>query len=172
MSAGDNLGTLSEWIASQFDPAVTWRELDWIRSLWPGKLIIKGILETDDARTAAGMGVDAMVVSNHGGRQLDGAPSTISVLPEIVDAVAGRCEVWFDGGVQSGQDVLRALALGAKACLIGKSYLYALGALGGPGVTLALNLLRKELEVTMALTGCTDVSQVDARILRRTPGSP
>src|SRR6202167_4285773 len=105
VSASDSLGTLSEWIASQFDPAVTWRELDWIRSLWPGKLIIKGILETDDARTAAGMGVDAMVVSNHGGRQLDGAPSTISVLPEIVDAVAGRCEVWFDGGVQSGQDM-------------------------------------------------------------------
>jgi L-lactate dehydrogenase (cytochrome) len=166
MSAGDNLGTLSEWIASQFDPAVTWRELDWIRSLWPGKLIIKGILEADDARTAAGMGVDAMVVSNHGGRQLDGAPSTISVLPEIVDAVAGRCEVWFDGGVQSGQDMLRALALGARGCLIGKSFLYALGAMGGTGVTLALNIMRKELEVTLALTGCTDITRVDASILR------
>jgi L-lactate dehydrogenase (cytochrome) len=166
MSAGDNLGTLSEWIASQFDPAVTWRELDWIRSLWPGKLIIKGILEADDARTAAGMGVDAMVVSNHGGRQLDGAPSTISVLPEIVDAVAGRCEVWFDGGVQSGQDMLRALALGASGCLIGKSFLYALAAMGGAGVTLALNIMRKELEVTLALTGCTDIAKVDASILR------
>jgi L-lactate dehydrogenase (cytochrome) len=172
MSAGDNLGTLSEWIASQFDPAVTWRELDWIRSLWPGKLIIKGILEADDARTAAGMGVDAMVVSNHGGRQLDGAPSTISVLPEIVDAVAGRCEVWFDGGVQSGQDMLRALALGARGCLIGKSFLYALAAMGGAGVTLALNIMRKELEVTLALTGCTDIAKVDASILRRRNPDP
>jgi L-lactate dehydrogenase (cytochrome) len=170
MSASDNLGTLSEWIASQFDPSVTWRELDWIRSLWPGKLIIKGILDADDARTAAAMGVDAMVVSNHGGRQLDGAPSTISALPEIVDAVGGRSEVWFDGGVQSGQDMLRALALGARGCLIGKSFLYALAAMGGAGVTLALNILRKELEVTLALTGCTDIAKVDASILwRRNP---
>jgi len=167
MKASDNLGTLSEWIASQFDPAVTWRELDWIRSLWPGKLIIKGILDAHDARTAAEMGVDAMVVSNHGGRQLDGAPSTISVLPEIVDVVGGRSEVWFDGGVQSGQDMLRALALGARGCLIGKSFLYALAAMGGAGVTLALNILRKELEVTLALTGCTDITRVDASILRR-----
>ena len=167
MKASDNLGTLSEWIASQFDPAVTWRELDWIRSQWPGKLIIKGILDADDARTAAEMGVDAMVVSNHGGRQLDGAPSTISVLPEVVDVVAGRSEVWFDGGVQSGQDMLRALALGARGCLIGKSFLYALAAMGGAGVTLALNILRKELEVTLALTGCTDIARVDAGILRR-----
>jgi L-lactate dehydrogenase (cytochrome) len=161
------LTTLSEWIASQFDPSVTWQELAWIRSLWPGKLIIKGILEAEDARTAAAQGVDAIVVSNHGGRQLDGAPSTISVLPEIVNAVAGRCEVWMDGGVQSGQDMLRALALGAKACLIGKSFLYALGAMGGAGVTLALNLLRRELEVSLALTGTTDIRQVDASILRR-----
>jgi L-lactate dehydrogenase (cytochrome) len=161
------LTTLSEWIASQFDPSVTWQELAWIRSLWPGKLIIKGILEAEDARTAAAQGVDAIVVSNHGGRQLDGAPSTISVLPEIVNAVASRCEVWMDGGVQSGQDMLRALALGAKACLIGKSFLYALGAMGGAGVTLALNLLRRELEVSLALTGTTDIRQVDASILRR-----
>jgi len=161
------LTTLSEWISSQFDPAVSWQEVDWIRSLWPGKLIIKGILDAEDARTAAAMGINAMVVSNHGGRQLDGAPSSISVLPEIVNAVGGRCEVWFDGGVQSGQDMLRALALGAKACLIGKSFLYALAAMGGRGVTLALNLLRKELEVTLALTGCTDIRQVDASILRR-----
>jgi L-lactate dehydrogenase (cytochrome) len=167
MSASDNLGTLSEWIASQFDPAVTWREVDWIRSLWPGKLIIKGILDAEDAATAAATGIDAMVVSNHGGRQLDGAPSTISVLPEIVDAVGGRCEVWFDGGVQSGQDMLRALALGARGCLIGKSFLYALAAMGGSGVTLALNILRKELEVSLALTGCTDIAKVDASILRR-----
>jgi L-lactate dehydrogenase (cytochrome) len=162
----DALSTLSQWIASQFDPAVTWQDIEWVRRLWPGKLIIKGILDADDARTAAGMGVDAMVVSNHGGRQLDGAPSTISVLPEIVDVVAGRSEVWFDGGVQSGQDMLRALALGARGCLIGKSFLYALAAMGGAGVTLALNILRKELEVTLALTGCTDIARVDASILR------
>jgi L-lactate dehydrogenase (cytochrome) len=169
---GDSAGltTLSEWIGSQFDPSVTWQEVDWIRSLWPGKLIIKGILDAEDARTAAALGINAMVVSNHGGRQLDGAPSSISVLPEIVNAVGGRCEVWFDGGVQSGQDMLRALALGANACLIGKSFLYALAAMGGRGVTLALNLLRKELEVTLALTGCTDICQVDASILRG--GSP
>ena len=172
MSASDNLGTLSEWIASQFDPAVTWREVDWIRSLWPGKLIIKGILDAEDAATAAAIGIDAMVVSNHGGRQLDGAPSTISVLPEIVDAVGGRCEVWFDGGVQSGQDMLRALALGARGCLIGKSFLYALAAVGGAGVTLALNILRKELEVSLALTGCTDIAKVDASILRRQIARP
>jgi L-lactate dehydrogenase (cytochrome) len=172
LGAGDSLGTLSEWIASQFDPAVTWRELDWIRSLWPGRLIIKGILDAEDARTAAALGIDAMVVSNHGGRQLDGAPSSISVLPEIVGAVAGRCEVWFDGGVQSGQDMLRALALGARACLIGKSFLYALAAMGGAGVTLALNILRKELEVSLALTGCTDIGKVDASILRRQNSRP
>ena len=160
------LTTLSAWIASQFDPSVTWQDIAWVRSLWPGKLIIKGILDAEDARTAAAQGVDAIVVSNHGGRQLDGAPSSISVLPEIVNAVAGRCEVWMDGGVQSGQDMLRALALGAKACLIGKSFLYALGAMGGAGVTLALNLLRRELEVSLALTGRTDIRQVDASILR------
>ena len=165
----DGLSTLSEWIASQFDPSVTWQDVDWIRSLWPGKLIIKGILDAEDARIAAAQGVDAIVVSNHGGRQLDGAPSSISVLPEIVNAVAGGCEVWLDGGVQSGQDMLRALALGAQACLIGKSFLYALGAMGGRGVTLALNLLRRELEVTLALTGGTDIRQVDASMLRLGP---
>src|ERR1700722_5457759 len=161
-----NFSTLSEWIASQFNPAVTWAEIAWIRSLWPGKLIVKGILDAEDARTAAALGIDALVVSNHGGRQLDGAPSSISMLPDIVEAVEGGCEVWFDGGIQSGQDILRALALGARACLIGKSYLYALAAMGGPGVTLALNILRSELEVTLALTGCTDITQVDESALQ------
>jgi L-lactate dehydrogenase (cytochrome) len=170
LGKGTGMKTLSEWIGSQFDPAVTWKEVDWIRSHWPGKLIIKGILDPEDAQVAAGLGIDAMVVSNHGGRQLDGAPSSISVLAEIAEATAGRCEVWFDGGIQSGQDMLRAIALGASACLIGKSYLYAMGAMGGPGVTLALNILRKELEVTLALTGCTDVRTVDASILRRSMG--
>jgi L-lactate dehydrogenase (cytochrome) len=160
------LSTLSAWTASQFNPAITWKDLEWLRALWPGKLIVKGILDAGDARTAAGLNIDALVVSNHGGRQLDGAPSTISVLPEIVQAVNSRCEVWFDGGVQSGQDILRALALGAKACLIGKAFLYALAANGGQGVTLALNILRQELEVSMALTGCTDLKQVDASIVR------
>jgi L-lactate dehydrogenase (cytochrome) len=163
---GKSASTLAQWTATQFDPGITWKEIDWLRSLWPGKLIVKGILDTDDAEIAAGMNIDALVVSNHGGRQLDGAPSTISVLPEIVQRVNGRCEVWFDGGVQSGQDILRALALGARGCLIGKSFLYALGALGGPGVTLALKIMRQELQVSMALTGCTDVQRADASILR------
>jgi L-lactate dehydrogenase (cytochrome) len=160
---GSDVATLAQWTAAQFDPGITWKEVEWLRSLWPGKLIVKGILDAEDAHIASGMNIDALVVSNHGGRQLDGAPSTISVLPEIVSAVNGRCEVWFDGGVQSGQDILRALALGARGCLIGKSFLYALAALGGPGVTLAL----KKLEVSMALTGCTDVARVDSSILRR-----
>jgi L-lactate dehydrogenase (cytochrome) len=171
LGRGGNVSTLAQWIESQFDPGITWKELEWLRSLWPGKLIIKGILEPDDAAIAAGLGVDAVVVSNHGGRQLDGAPSTISVLAENVRAVNGRCEVWLDGGIQSGQDILRALALGARACLIGKSFLYALGALGGPGVTLALEILRKELQVSMALTGCRNVSEIDRSILRPSGGT-
>lgn len=158
--------TLSQWIATQFDPAITWKEIEWVRSRWPGKLIVKGVLDAEDARLAAESGVDALVVSNHGGRQLDSAPSSISVLPEVVDAVAGRCEVLFDGGVQTGQDVLKALALGARACLIGKSFLYALAAGGEAGVVKALDILRRELEVSMALSGCTDVRNVDAGILR------
>jgi L-lactate dehydrogenase (cytochrome) len=166
LDRGHSVASLAHWTATQFDPSITWKELEWLRSLWPGKLIVKGILDTEDAEIAASMNIDALVVSNHGGRQLDGAPSTISVLPEIVQSVNGRCEVWFDGGVQSGQDILRALALGARGCLIGKSFLYALAALGGPGVTLALKILQQELQVSMALTGCTDVQQVDASILR------
>ncbi len=166
LGKGGDLRTLSEWVAAQFNPAITWADIDWIRSQWPGKLIVKGILDAEDARVAAGLAIDALVVSNHGGRQLDGAPSSISVLPEIVGAVQDRCEVWFDGGVQSGQDMVRALAQGAKGCLIGKSFLYALGALGGAGVTLALKLMRSELELTMALTGCSDIRQLDGKILR------
>ncbi len=160
------LSTLAQWIASQFDPSVTWKDLDWIRGLWGGKLIVKGILDAEDARAACAAGVDAIVVSNHGGRQLDGAPSSISVLPEITAAVNGRCEVLFDGGVQCGQDILKAAALGARGCLIGKSFLYALAAMGERGVTLALNILRDELRVTLALTGRTRIADVDAGILR------
>jgi L-lactate dehydrogenase (cytochrome) len=162
---GSALKTLAQWIATQFDPSVTWKDIAWVRSHWPGKLLVKGILDPQDARLACEAGVDALVVSNHGGRQLDSAPSTISMLPHIVDAVASRCEVLFDGGVQTGQDVLKALALGARACLIGKSFLYSLAAMGGPGVALALELMRKELEVSMALAGRVDVQQVDRTVL-------
>jgi L-lactate dehydrogenase (cytochrome) len=157
--------TLSEWIAQQFDPTVTWKDLAWLRERWPRKIIIKGILDAEDARLACQHGVDALVVSNHGGRQLDSARSTISALPEVVEAVAGRCEVLFDGGVRSGQDVLKALALGAKGCLIGKSFLYALAAGGEAGVTLALDIIRQELGVSLALTGANDVRKVTREIL-------
>lgn len=162
----DGLTTLSQWISSQFDPSATWRDVEWLRQRWGGKLIVKGVLDAEDARHACDAGVDAIVVSNHGGRQLDGAPSSISVLPEVVEAVGDRCEVLFDGGVQSGQDILKALALGARGCLIGKAFLYALAAQGGAGVTTALNILRSELEVSMALTGQTDVRNVGREILR------
>jgi L-lactate dehydrogenase (cytochrome) len=159
------LKTLSEWIGQQFDPTVTWKDLAWLREHWPRKILIKGILDPEDARLAVQHGVDAMVVSNHGGRQLDGARSTISALPGVVDAVAGRCEVLFDGGVRSGQDVLKALALGAKGCLIGKSFLYSLAARGEAGVTLALEIIRKELAVSLALTGANDVNRVSRDLL-------
>jgi L-lactate dehydrogenase (cytochrome) len=165
MKGTGGLKTLSEWIAQQFDPTVTWKDLAWLRERWPRKIIIKGILDAEDAQLACQHGVDAMVVSNHGGRQLDGARSTISALPEVVEAVAGRCEVLFDGGVRSGQDVLKALALGAKGCLIGKAFLYALAARGEAGVSLALDIIRKELGVSLALTGANDVSKVTRDIL-------
>ncbi|HEU5136596.1 MAG TPA: alpha-hydroxy acid oxidase [Steroidobacteraceae bacterium] len=160
------IGELSEWVGGQFDPSITWKDVAWVRERWPGKLVVKGVLDAEDARMAQATGVDAIVVSNHGGRQLDGATSTIAALPRVVDAVTGRCEVLLDGGITSGQDVLKALALGARACLIGKAYLYGLSALGGDGVSLALQLLRRELEVSMALTGLNDVRDVDSRILR------
>jgi L-lactate dehydrogenase (cytochrome) len=166
LEASGGLATLSQWIASQTDASITWKEIEWLRARWPGKLIIKGILDAEDARIAASAGVDAIVVSNHGGRQLDGAAASISVLPEAVEAVAGRCEVLFDGGVQCGQDVLRALALGARACLVGKSFLYGLAAGGRQGVTRMFEILRAELDVSMALTGVTDVRAVDRRVLR------
>jgi L-lactate dehydrogenase (cytochrome) len=167
MKGTGGLKTLSEWIAQQFDATVTWKDLAWLREQWPRKIIIKGILDAEDAQLAVQHGVDAMVVSNHGGRQLDGARSTISALPEVVDAAAGRCEVLFDGGVRTGQDVLKALALGAKGCLIGKAFLYALAARGEAGVALALEILRKELAVSLALTGANDVRKVTRDILVR-----
>jgi L-lactate dehydrogenase (cytochrome) len=161
----DGIKSLSQWIAGQFDPTLSWRDVEWIRSIWPGKLIIKGLLDPDDAREAVQTGAQAIVVSNHGGRQLDGAPSSISALPRIVDAVGTRTEVLFDGGVMSGQDVARALALGAKGCLIGKAFLYGLGAGGEAGVRTAIEVIRKELDVTMALTGCNSVANIDSGVL-------
>ena len=166
---GAGLSTLSQWIASQFDLTVTWKDVEWLRGLWPGKLIVKGILDAEDAKQACDAGVDALVVSNHGGRQLDGAPATIDVLPEIAAAVAARCEVLMDGGIQSGQDILKALALGARGCLIGKAFLYALAAKGAAGVTLALEILRSELQISLALTGCNAVGDAGPHILRRSP---
>jgi len=160
------LRSLAQWISKQFDPAITWQDVEWVRSRWPGKLILKGVLDAEDALLACNTGADAIVVSNHGGRQLDGAPSTISVLPEIVDAVGTRCEVLFDGGIESGQDILKALALGARGCLIGKAYLYALAAGGEAGVTTALKILRDELRVSLALTGTNDVRAVTPQVLR------
>ncbi len=166
MRGTDGLRTLSQWIAAQFDPSLTWRDIQWVRDRWPGKLVLKGILDKEDARHALSAGADAILVSNHGGRQLDGAPSSISALPDIADEVGDRCEVLFDGGVQSGQDVLKALARGARACFVGKAFLYALAAAGEAGVRRALEILRSELEVSMALTGTVDVRSIDRSVLR------
>jgi L-lactate dehydrogenase (cytochrome) len=157
--------SLAQWTSGQFDPTLSWKDLEWIRDQWPGKLIIKGILDLEDARLATKTGAQAIVVSNHGGRQLDGAPSSISMLPRIVDAVGSELEILFDGGVRSGQDVLRALALGAKGCLIGRAFLYGLGAGGEAGVTTAIEVIRKELDVSMALTGVSRVKDIDRRVL-------
>jgi L-lactate dehydrogenase (cytochrome) len=165
ISGADSLLTLAQWIAQQFDPTLSWRDLEWIRSLWPGRLIIKGILDAEDAAAAANAGVDAIVVSNHGGRQLDGAPASIHALPRVVDAVGGRSEVLFDGGILTGQSLLKALALGARAGLIGKAFLYGLGARGEAGVTQVIEIIRKELSVSLALTGQTDVQRLTRDIL-------
>jgi L-lactate dehydrogenase (cytochrome) len=161
----DNVTSLAQWTNSQFDPALNWKDVDWVRSLWPGKLILKGILDVEDAKVAAQTGASALVVSNHGGRQLDGAPSSISALPKIADAVGSQIEVMFDGGIRSGQDVLRALALGARSCLIGRSYVYGLGAYGQGGVAKAIDILAKELDVSMALTGKANVRQLNRSVL-------
>jgi L-lactate dehydrogenase (cytochrome) len=157
--------TAGAWANENFDRSLNWRDIEWIRGLWPGKLVLKGVLDPEDAKVAATAGVDGVIVSNHGGRQLDGARSTIAALPAIVDAVGDRIEVLFDGGVRSGQDVLKALARGARGCLIGRAYLYGLGALGAAGVTRALDVIRAELEVAMALTGVTDVRRVTGDVI-------
>jgi L-lactate dehydrogenase (cytochrome) len=166
LKGAGGLLNLAEWTHSQFDASANWRDVEWVRSRWPGKLILKGVLDAEDAQLALAAGADAVVVSNHGGRQLDGAPSSISVLPEIVAAIDGRCEVLFDGGIRSGQDIAKALALGARAGLIGKSFLFALAAAGEAGVTKALEILRNELKVTLALTGTTHVEAAGRQMLR------
>ena len=160
------LKTLGEWIAGQFDPTLSWKDVEWVKKLWGGKLILKGILDAEDAKIAAATGADAIIVSNHGGRQLDGTVSSIRALPEVVQAVGDRTEVWFDGGIRSGQDVLRALALGARGTMIGKSFAYGLGAMGEAGVTKVLEIIAKELDVTMALCGLRDVRDASPAILR------
>ena len=161
----DNMGSLSEWTAQQFDPRLSWADVEWIKKRWGGKLILKGIMDAEDARLAADSGADALIVSNHGGRQLDGAPSSIEALPAIADAVGQRIEVWMDGGIRSGQDVLKARALGARGTLIGRAFLYGLGAYGQAGVTKALEIIHKELELTMAFCGHTQIDTVDRGIL-------
>jgi L-lactate dehydrogenase (cytochrome) len=162
-----NLTGAGAWANDHFDQSLTWRDIDWIRGLWPGKLVLKGINDLEDAKTAVSAGVDGIVVSNHGGRQLDGAPATATVLPEIASAVGDRIEVLFDGGIRSGQDVLKALALGARGCLIGRAYLYGLAAMGSKGVSTALSVIRGELDVSMMLTGVVDLRDVDSSILFR-----
>src|ERR1700760_1219449 len=160
-----DITSLSTWINSQFDTSLNWKDLDWIRSIWPGKLILKGILDVEDAEEAVKVGAQAIVVSNHGGRQLDGAPSSIEVLPEIVDTVGSKTEIMFDGGIRSGQDVMRALALGAKSCMIGRAYAYGLGAGGQAGVAKAIDIIAKELSTTMGLCGVNTIAEIDDRVI-------
>ena len=160
-----DMSSLSSWTAEQFDPRLSWDHVQWVRDRWPGKLILKGVLDPEDARMAAKCGAEAMIVSNHGGRQLDGAQSAIAALPAIIDAVGDQIEIHMDSGIRSGQDVIKALALGACGVYIGRAFLYGLGAMGEAGVTKTLEIIRKELDITMALCGLTDVKKVDKNIL-------
>jgi L-lactate dehydrogenase (cytochrome) len=156
---------LGKWIQAQFDTTLNWKDIEWIRSIWPGKLILKGILDVEDAHEAAKSGAEALVVSNHGGRQLDGAPSSIEMLPQIADAVGADMEIMFDGGIRSGQDVMRALALGAQSCMIGRAYIHGLGAGGGPGVAKAIDIIANELTTTMGLCGVNTIDEIDDHVL-------
>jgi len=165
----DDLSSLSAWTAQQFDPRLSWDDVAWIKNRWGGKLILKGIMDPEDAARAVASGADALIVSNHGGRQLDGAPSAIRALPPIVEAVGSRIEVWMDGGIRCGQDVLKAIALGARGTLIGRAFLYGLGALGEAGVSRCLEIIRNELDLTMALCGRTDIRDVNRSILWSNP---
>jgi L-lactate dehydrogenase (cytochrome) len=161
----DDVTSLSHWIAGQFDETLSWKDVEWIAGVWGGKLILKGILDVEDAREAVKTGAAALVVSNHGGRQLDGAPSSIAALPPIAEAVGSSIEVLFDGGIRSGQDLMRAIALGAHACLSGRAYIYGLGAGGQPGVARAIEIMRNELNVSMALTGINSIKEIDRRVI-------
>ena len=161
----ENMTSLGAWSAEQLDPTLSWDDVAWIKECWGGKLVLKGIMCAEDARLAVDSGADALIVSNHGGRQLDGAPSTIAVLPEIVDAVGDGIEVWMDGGIRSGQEVFKALAIGAKGTMVGRAFLYGLGALGEAGVTRALEIIANELDLTMAFCGLTDITDVDRRVI-------
>src|ERR1700753_1863724 len=161
----DDITALSSWISTQFDTSLNWKDVEWIRSIWPGKLVLKGILDVEDANEAAKSGAQALVVSNHGGRQLDGAPSSIEILPEIVDTIGSQMEVMFDGGIRSGQDVMRALELGAKSCMIGRAYAHGLGARGQAGVTKAIEVIAKELETTRGLCGVNTIAEIDGKVL-------
>src|SRR3954452_24801312 len=165
LKVSDDITSLSTWINSQFDTSLNWKDIDWIRSIWPGKLILKGILDVEDAEEAAKTGAQALVVSNHGGRQLDGAPSSIEALPEIVDTIGSRMEIMLDSGIRSGQDVMRALALGAKSCMIGRAYAYGLGAGGQAGVTKAIDIIQKELLTTMGLCGVNKIDEIDDHVI-------
>jgi L-lactate dehydrogenase (cytochrome) len=160
-----DMSSLGAWTRETFDPRLNWSDVEWIKKRWGGKFILKGIMDVEDARLAADSGADALVVSNHGGRQLDGAPSSIAAVPAIADAVGSRIEVWMDGGIRSGQDVLKAWALGAHGTMIGRAYAYGLGAMGEAGVAKALEIIHKELDVTMAFCGHTRIGDVDRRIL-------
>ena len=160
-----DVSSLSSWTADQFDPSLNWNDVEWIKKRWGGKLILKGVMEAEDARRAADSGADALIVSNHGGRQLDGAPATIDALPSIAQAVGKDIEVWMDSGIRSGQDVLKARALGAQGTLIGRSFLYGLGAFGQEGVAKALQIIQKELDISMAFCGHTNINTVDRSIL-------
>jgi L-lactate dehydrogenase (cytochrome) len=165
VSGVEDISSLSEWTAQQFDPRLDWNDVEWIKKRWGGPLILKGIMDAEDAKLAAATGADALVVSNHGGRQLDGAPAAIDALPAIVDAVGSKIEVWLDSGIRSGQDVLKSIALGARATLIGRAFLYGLGALGEAGVTKCLEIIARELDLTMAFCGRRDIRDVDRSIL-------
>jgi len=165
LQSGGGAGDFLSWIANNFDRSITWADLDWVRAAWDGPLVIKGVLDREDARDAVKAGAQGLVVSNHGGRQLDGAPSSIEVLPEIVDTVGSKMEIMFDGGIRSGQDVMRALALGAKSCMIGRAYAYGLGAGGQEGVAKALDIIAKELTTTMGLCGVNTIAEIDDRVL-------
>ena len=165
VKGAEGIVSLSKWTASQFDPTLNWKDVEWVKNAWGGKLILKGIQDVEDAKIAAQSGADAIVVSNHGGRQLDGAQSSIKALPPIVDAVGDKIEVWMDGGIRSGQDMLKALALGAKGTMIGRAFNFGLGAMGELGVTTALEIIQKELDTSMALCGVKNVGEISRDVI-------